>query len=96
MRLITALFLVSIIWVSFPLKLLANETKYPSTLSKSTKAGEFIIETPTLVCAGFEWMIYGDANRNATVTVVYRKKGNTEWKQGLPLLRIGGEKIYGH
>jgi hypothetical protein len=49
-----------------------------------------------LVCAGFEWTISGDENRNATVAVLFRKKGSEQWKKGLPLLRIGGEKVYGH
>ena len=61
-----------------------------------TEAGEFVIELPTLLCAGFEWNIAGDANRNATVQVTFRKKGTAVWRTGLPLLRIGGEKIYGH
>ena len=66
------------------------------SIKNKTKADEFIIEPPTLICAGFEWMIHGDENRNATVSVAYRKKGNKDWQNGLPLLRIGGEKIYGH
>ena len=49
-----------------------------------TKIGDFIIEPTTLRCAGFEWKIYGDENRNASVTVHYRKKGSTEWKEALP------------
>lgn len=61
-----------------------------------TKAAEFIIEPATLLCAGFQWAISGDVNRNANVDVKFRKKGSVEWKQGLPLLRIGGEKVYGH
>jgi len=56
-------------------------------------AGEFITETPTLICLGFEWSIDGDANRNAAVTVSYRKKGETPWNEALPLLRVGGERI---
>jgi hypothetical protein len=53
--------------------------------------GEFVVEPPTLINLGFEWYITGDANRNATVEVWYRKKGDHEWKQGLPLLRIQNE-----
>ncbi|HNR05751.1 MAG TPA: hypothetical protein PKM27_00470 [Saprospiraceae bacterium] len=30
---------------------------------------------PTLVCAGFEWSIAGDKNRNASVELSYWKKG---------------------
>ncbi|HEX5172237.1 MAG TPA: hypothetical protein VFW11_23840, partial [Cyclobacteriaceae bacterium] len=61
-----------------------------------TRTAAFIVEPPTLLCAGFEWAISGDENRNAVVSVRYRKKGATEWKNALPLLRIGGEKVYGH
>jgi len=67
-----------------------------SVVSNRTRIGDFIVEPATLRCAGFEWMIYGDENRNASVSVKYRKKGTAEWKDALPLLRIGGEKIYGH
>ncbi len=52
-----------------------------------------IVEPPTLIALGFEWPILGDANRNATVALAYRKAGETAWKEGLPLLRIGGEEI---
>ncbi len=54
--------------------------------------GEFIVEPPTLICLGFEWYITGDDNKNATVEVKYRKKGNEDWIDYLPLLRIGNEK----
>ncbi len=53
---------------------------------------EFITEPPTLISLGFEWHIDGDDNRNAQVTVEYRKKGDRSWKQGLPLLRLQGEQ----
>src|SRR3984893_830542 len=56
--------------------------------------GEFIIDHPTLINLGFEWLIQGDDNRNAQVDVSYRKQGETAWKQGLPLLRLQGERIY--
>jgi hypothetical protein len=58
-----------------------------------TTAKEFFAEPPTLLSLGFEWRIDGDDNRNATVAVSYRKKGDQAWKEGLPLLRIGGERI---
>ena len=35
----------------------------------AVKAGELIIEPPTLNCLGFEWYIDGDDNRNAVVEV---------------------------
>ena len=56
--------------------------------------GRFVVERPTLICLGFEWQIDGDENRNASVEVSFRKSGESAWKQALPLLRMGGEKVY--
>lgn len=56
--------------------------------------GKFVIERPTLICLGFEWQISGDDNRNSTVEVSYRKVGSTDWKQGMPLFRMGGERVF--
>ena len=57
-------------------------------------AGALIVEPPTLICLGFEWEISGDDNRSATVDVTYRKSGEKVWRDALPLLRMGGEKIF--
>jgi hypothetical protein len=65
----------------------------PLAAADKTTAGEFIAEPPTLVSLGFEWKIDGDDNRNATVAVSYRRKGEQAWKPGPPLLRIGNERI---
>lgn len=67
-----------------------------SSFGNKTKTNEFIVEPPTLLCAGFQWTIAGDENRNARVDVKFRKKGSERWNEAQPLLRIGGEKIYGH
>src|SRR5579884_1630364 len=56
--------------------------------------GEFLVDPPTLINLGFEWFIDGDANHNASVEVSYRKKGESQWKLGLPLLRLQNEEIY--
>lgn len=56
-------------------------------------AGDFFIETPTLENLGFEWVIGGDENRNASVTVAYREKGARSWREGLPLFRIQNEEV---
>jgi len=56
--------------------------------------GEIVIEPPTLINLGLEWFIQGDPNRNASVDVAFRKKGETAWKPALPLLRLQGERIY--
>lgn len=82
--------------LTFVFKSSAQESLSAVPVHNQTKAGEFIIEPATLLCAGFQWTIAGDVNRNANVEVLFRRKGTKEWKQGLPLLRIGGEKIYGH
>ncbi len=60
---------------------------------EAVTAGRLIVEPPTLINLGFEWEISGDSNRNATVEVRYREVGAREWKEALPLLRIGGERV---
>ena len=62
--------------------------------SNKVTPGEFVIDHPTLINLGFEWLIEGDDNRNAQVEVSYRQRGETQWKVGLPLLRLQGERIY--
>src|SRR3954463_15720699 len=62
---------------------------------KAVTAGAFLSERPTLNSLGFEWRIAGDANRNAQVAVSYRAKGETAWRQPLPMFRQGGEKVVG-
>ena len=59
----------------------------------AVKAGEFIVEPPTLTNLGFEWHITGDSNRNATVEASYRVAGTEKWQPALPLLRLGGERV---
>src|SRR5260370_33673409 len=71
-----------------------RESAGASENGNRVKPGEFIIDHPTLINLGFEWLIEGDDNRNAKVEVSYRRQGETQWKQGLPLLRLQGEQIY--
>jgi hypothetical protein len=54
---------------------------------------DFVVEPATLINLGFEWFVDGDANRNATVAVAYRREGTTSWNDALPLLRLQGERI---
>ena len=63
-------------------------------VQNATAAGRFHVEHPTLLNAGFEWTITGDANRNARVSVEFRAVGETAWRTALPLVRIGGENIF--
>jgi hypothetical protein len=67
-------------------------TTAASAADKAT-VKEFITEPATLVSLGFEWRISGDDNRNATVSVSYRRKGEQAWKDGPLMLRIGNERI---
>lgn len=60
----------------------------------AARSGRFHVEHPTLLNLGFEWLIDGDANRNATVEIRFRKVGTTAWRPALPLLRIGGERVF--
>ncbi len=60
----------------------------------STRPLRFHVEHPTLLNLGFEWLIEGDANRNANVEVRFRKVGTAAWRPALPLLRIGGEHVF--
>src|SRR5947207_14706404 len=55
---------------------------------------DFVIERPTLKCLGFRWYADGDGNRNATVSVSYRRKGEADFRKALPLLRINGETAF--
>ena len=55
--------------------------------------GRFVVDPPTLENLGFRWYIDGDDNRNASVSVSYRRKGDPEWKQALPMLRVHRELV---
>lgn len=65
-----------------------------SMAQDEVQPGQFVIEPPTLINLGFEWQIEGDQNRNATVQVAYRLSGSDEWQEALPLLRMGGERVF--
>lgn len=56
-------------------------------------AGTMYVEPSTLHSLGFEWLIAGDANRNAKVSVRYRVAGSDDWRQGMDLLRMNGEVV---
>ena len=78
----------------FGLSLFRLGDSVSAAAATKVKPGEFVIDHPTLINLGFEWVIHGDDNRNAQVEVSYRKQGDTQWKHGLPLLRLQGERIY--
>src|ERR1700704_906393 len=90
-----AIMFASLIWATALSAAALRQAQGAPGVSKGDKTTvkTFITEPATLVSLGFEWQIDGDDNRNATVAISYRKKGETAWKEGLPLLRIGNERI---
>jgi len=72
----------------------AHAAEKAAPAQKGVTAGEFLVDAPTLINLGFEWVITGDDNRNAEVAVSYRKKGETQWKTAMPLMRLQHERIY--
>ncbi len=73
-----------------PVKGQAQEETGPNAL----KLGDLVVDPPTYICLGFQWFGEGDANRNATVKVEYRKAGEDDWHETLPMLRLrAGENV---
>ncbi len=64
-----------------------------ATRRHTVTPGDLVVDPPTLINLGFEWVIDGDANRNASVAVSYRKAGETAWKNGMPLVRLQNERV---
>ena len=53
----------------------------------------FITDPATIENLGFRWYISGDSNRNASVIVEFRKNGQSQWTDALPMLRVGQEVV---
>ena len=90
-KLITILLLIMLVLSLFGASTAASPNEKAFN-TEAVKPGKFIIEPPTLINLGFEWYIEGDTNHNAEVKVQYRKKGDREWENALPLLRIQNEE----
>ncbi len=60
----------------------------PGPRMDAIRAGRFLMDPPTLENLGFRWYVTGDTNRNATVAVNYREKGDADWSEALPMLRV--------
>ena len=83
------------IYVAFLVLIFGHSDSAAATEKRNkVNPGELVVDHPTLINLGFEWLIEGDDNRNAQVEVSYRKHGETQWKLALPLLRLQGERIY--
>ncbi|MGB4248299.1 MAG: hypothetical protein WBJ75_11320, partial [Pseudohongiellaceae bacterium] len=65
-----------------------------NSITDSITPGEFVINNPTLINLGFEWHVEGDSNRNAAVAVSFRKVGDNDWQEAMPLLRLNGEVTF--
>ncbi|MFC1607803.1 hypothetical protein ACFL47_07515 [Candidatus Latescibacterota bacterium] len=66
-------------------------TSSADLFNKIESFNQFMIDPPTLHCLGFRWYIRGDDNGNATGELTYRKRGESSWKQALPMLRVNRE-----
>jgi len=70
-----------------------GSAQQPAAASPKITPGELVVDPPTLINLGFEWLMEGDDNHNASVDVSYRKVGETAWKKGMPLLRLYHERV---
>jgi hypothetical protein len=67
----------------------------PLSGRNDTVPGEVSSPYPTLVNLSVEWPVEGDDNLDGTVTVAYRRAGDSDWKQALPLRRVPGGSFHG-
>lgn len=65
----------------------------PGARMNDIRAGRLLVDPPTLENLGFRWHVEGDNNRNAKVEVAFRRKGDVEWKDALPMLRVHYEIV---
>ena len=94
--------LATVLIVSFPAALLADEgeggpqsspTSARQAGDNAVVPGRFFVDNPTLQNLAFRWLIDGDANGNAAVTVEYSKKGTQQWRPALPMMRVNNDPI---
>ena len=62
--------------------------------ANNTNVLDLFVEPPTLSSLGFEWRIDGDDNRNATVASFSARRARFAYKQGMPMLRLQGERTF--
>ena len=62
--------------------------------SNQVTPGELVIDHPTLINLGLEWLIQGERQSRCESGSIVSQTGKTEWKVAMPLLRLQGEWIY--
>jgi hypothetical protein len=55
--------------------------------------GEPTIEPATFHSVAVRWPVRGDVNGNAVITVQYRRRGDIDWKDALPLFRTDPQAV---
>jgi hypothetical protein len=50
--------------------------------------GDPVMERPTMLCLGMHWIIDGDDNANATISVEYKHPKEKGWQKGANLFRV--------
>lgn len=66
----------------------------PPPPGNSVRPLDVFVEPPTLKCIGLEWRIDGDQERRASVSVQYRKSGESSWHQAMDLIRLQNERVF--
>jgi hypothetical protein len=71
----------------------ADRPPAASPASNASRPGEPVAEPATFHSLGVRWPVQGDANADAAIDVRYRRRGETAWRQGLPLFRTDPESV---
>ncbi|MFC2076896.1 right-handed parallel beta-helix repeat-containing protein [candidate division KSB1 bacterium] len=65
-------------------------TAGPAPAGNATIPGEITVPYPTITNLAVEWRIDGDDNLDSSVTVRYRRAGQSRWRTATPLFRVPG------
>ena len=71
----------------------APDRAVAGTQSNASQPGEPVAEPATFHSLGVRWPVRGDANTNAVIGVHYRQRGETIWREALPLFRTDPESV---
>ncbi|MHB1036506.1 MAG: right-handed parallel beta-helix repeat-containing protein [Pirellulales bacterium] len=79
------------IWAAAVAALVLIQPAAPVRAGDAVVPGELKVDPATLHCLAFRWLIQGDDNANAAVTVRFRKQGQPDWRPAQNMLRVHGE-----